>query len=485
MTCLSLRVVALFASVLFAGCTTLGPDYAEPDLPSAQRLSTLSDETLLAADLAIDEQWWNGFNDPLLNTLLDDARTRNFTIEEAAARIEEARALRRLASSGGLPVVGALARGESQKGSANTNGLLGPPPGAPAESELFQLGLSASWEVDLLGKIARRREAADARLALAEEDRRGIVMMVLADTASAYVELRSAQRQIAVARTNIEVAAKTTELTVLLEEQELVSEFDLVRVRAEERQSRAALPPLQAAERGQIAALAALTGRTPNDLVTTLSQPAELAFADRAIPLGLPSELVRRRPDLRAAERRLAAETADVGAAIAELYPSFSLTGMVGAAATSLGNLLGSGSDMWSFGSEMNWPIFSGGAGRAQVDVERAGVDIARAQYRGAVVAAFADVEQALSSYIYSDRRMMRLRETLSDRERAFELAKLRAANGLDSALTLIDTQRALTTTRAELARAEGDRMNAIVGAYRALGGGWDLDRREPQEPGG
>ncbi len=475
----SFRILAIAVIGLTAGCTTLGPDYAEPEVPLAGQLSTLSDTSLLAAGMAIDEQWWNGFNDPLLNQLLDDARTRNFTIEAAAARIEEARAFRRLAGAGGMPVVGALARGESQKGSTNTNGLLGPPPGAPSQSELFQLGLSASWELDLLGKIARRKEAADARLALAQEDRRGIVMMVLADTASAYVELRSVQRQIAVARTNIDVATKTTELTMLLQGQQLVSEFDLVRVRAEERQSRSALPSLQAAERSQIAALAALTGRTPDALVGTLGEVVPLAFNDRVIPIGLPSELVRRRPDLRAAERRLAAETADVGAAVAELYPSFSLTGMVGAAATSLGNLFGSGSDMWSFGSEMNWPIFSGGAGRAQVDAEQTGADIARAEYRGAVVAAFADVEQALSSYVYSDRRVATLRETLGDREHAFELAKLRAANGLDSALTLIDTQRALTATRAELAQAEGDRMNAIVGSYRALGGGWNLGMSE------
>jgi len=232
--------VCLTAAILVTGCTTLGPDYTEPQTPNPPRLSTLDEPSLLAIDVEADQRWWRGFGDPLLDSLLDDARTRNFSVQAAAARIEEARAFRRLAGAGGAPSVGSLSAAERRKGSTNTNGLLGPPPGAPALSNLFQLGLSASWEIDLLGRIARRKEAADARVELAEEDRRGIVLMVLADTASTYVDLRSTQRQLEVARSNIDLAAKTTELTQLLVGQELLAEFDLVRVRAEERQARAA-----------------------------------------------------------------------------------------------------------------------------------------------------------------------------------------------------------------------------------------------------
>jgi len=216
--------------------------------------------------------------------------------------------------------------------------------------------------------------------------------------------------------------------------------------------------------------------RTPDQLVGQLLEPAPLSFETRQIPLGLPSDLVRRRPDLRAAERQLAAETADIGAEIADLYPRFSLTGALGAAANSLSGLFDAGSDIWSFGSEMNWPIFAGGSGRAQVAAARAGADAARAEYQGAIINAFADVEQSLAAYVYGDQRAVALRSVLEDRERAFELAKLRAANGLDSTLTLIDTQRALSATRSQLAQAEGERMKSIVGAYRAIGGGWDLD---------
>lgn len=469
----------LAAAILVTGCTTLGPDYTEPQTPNPPRLSTLDEPSLLAIDVDdvdADQRWWLGFGDPLLDSLLDDARNRNFSVQAAAARIEEARAFRRLAEAGGAPSVGSLSAAERRKGSTNTNGLLGPPPGAPALSNLFQLGLSASWEIDLLGRIARRKEAADARVELAEEDRRGVVLMVLADTASTYIDLRSTQNQIEVARSNIDLAAKTTQLTQLLVGQELLAEFDLVRVRAEERQARATLPQLLAAERSQIAALAALTGRTPDQLVEQLVEPAPLSFETRQIPLGLPSDLVRKRPDLRAAERQLAAETADIGAEIADLYPRFSLTGALGAAATTLSGLFDPGADIWSFGSEMNWPIFAGGSERAQVAAARAGADAARANYQGAIINAFADVEQSLAAYVYGDQRAVALRSVLADRERAFELAKLRAANGLDSTLTLIDTQRALSATRSQLAQAEGERMKSIVGAYRALGGGWDLE---------
>ncbi|MGB3723611.1 MAG: efflux transporter outer membrane subunit, partial [Pacificimonas sp.] len=366
---------------------------------------------------------------------------------------------------------------ESQSGEV---GGIGQIPGIPLTQSVYRTGIGADWEIDLFGRIARRIEAADARNALSEEDRNAVLLTAIADTVQNYTELRAAQAQAAAADENIAVAARTADLTRLLADQELASDFDVARSEAALSSARAARRPYFADIRARIAALAALTGTTPERAEPILAAARPLPTMLDAIPAGLPSDLLRRRPDVRLAERRLAAETADIGAEIADLYPRFSLSGMFGFASSAVENLFGGDAETWSVAGALNWPIFAGGRGRAEVDEARAGADEARALYSAAVVNAFRDAETALSAYVSTSRRRTELAETLASQERAYELGQLRFEMGLDSLLDLLDTQRRLIEARSALAAADRDLAVATVTSFRALGGGWEdaLDMR-------
>ncbi|MEO0501307.1 MAG: efflux transporter outer membrane subunit, partial [Pseudomonadota bacterium] len=453
------------------GCIRLGPDHERPEPPLPADITTLPAAPELAT-FDVDERWWQRFEDPLLNALVQEAVTRNFDVAAAVARIRQARALRGVARGQGLPFLDADAAGSRQRGSTNAGGF-GPPPGVPVEQSIFDLGLSASWELDVFGRIARRVEAADARIEVAEEDRNGILLMVVADTVQNYAELRAAQAQRAIARENVNSTSRTLELTTLLVEQELSPQFDLVRARAELNAVQAEVFPFEAQIRANSAALAELTGRLPTEIIGRLIDPEPLPPIEGVLPTGLPSELLRRRPDIRLAERTLAAETADVGAEIADLYPRFNLMGMFGFSALSLDLLFDSGSDTFSFGGAVNWPIFNGGQLRAEIEEARAGREEARALYSAAVLGAFRDVDEALTAYVFADRERTVLAETVADRERALELARLRFEQGLDSLIVLLETQRQLTAARSALAASDRTLLVATVGVYRALGGGW------------
>jgi NodT family efflux transporter outer membrane factor (OMF) lipoprotein len=435
-------------------------------------LATIDSEGIAAGE-GVDPLWWTGFGDPQLTTLIEQALVSNYDLQAAASRIEEARAFRQTASALGRPQVEADGNGQRIRSSENARGF-GPPPGLPFEQNLYELGVSASWELDLFGRAARRREAADARVEVSVEDRRGLVLLVIAETASAYADMRNMQTRTIILQENEVAARRTLDATVLLTDRGLGSELDVVRARAELDDVRATIPPLLARERAAIASLAALTGRLPGELSGSLEPLGAAKLRERNIPIGLPSTLLRRRPDVRLAERRLAAETADIGAEIADLYPRFSLTGMIGLTSAIIGNLLNSGSDTFAFGGVMNWPLFSGGRERAEVDAARSGADVARAQYQAAVIEAFSDVEKALTTYVFARERRRRLVDTQANRSRTFELAELRYSAGLDDVFAVLETQRRLLGARDALAEADGEVLRSTVDLYRALGGGWE-----------
>ncbi|MGB7406739.1 MAG: efflux transporter outer membrane subunit [Pacificimonas sp.] len=485
------RYLPLIA-LLLAGCA-VGPDYERPKIETPANITTLPDAPELRGP-EVDLDWWRRFDDPLLNELVAAAIRENRDVRAASARIEQARALRAIAAGAGLPnlsgdagftrskqsenafPIGALGGGQDMGGGgAGGGGQQAQTFGIGEPISIWQLSLGASWEPDLFGRVGRRVEAADARLGVAAEDRNAIWLTVLADTVQNYAELRTAQAQAAVARENIEIAARTRELTELLVEQELAPEFDLVRARADERAARADLQPFEIQIRANNAALAELTAQFPMELFSRVTAEIDTIAFEGGISAGVPSELLRRRPDVRRAERRLAAETADIGAEIADLYPSFSLTGMFGFSAMALDMLFDSGSEQWSIGGALNWPMFSGGRSRSEVDEARAGAEEARALYEGAIYGAFADADRALSNYALSQRQLNDLRGVVADRQRAFDLAELRYRSGLDSLLTLLETQRQLLAARQAFTAAEGRAKVAIVGAYRALGGGWQV----------
>ncbi len=475
-----------------SGCA-VGPDYARPALNAPAAVTTLPDAPELSK-AAPDPEWWRAFGDPMLDRLVSEAVANNADLEAAAARIEQARALRAIAAGGARPNVSAnsgVTRSQTSENAIDLSGLGGggegggggaPIGGIGAPQTIYSVSTSASWELDLFGRIGRRVEAAEARIGIAREDRNGLLLTVIADTVQNYAELRIAQEQIATAEANLATARETVRLTQLRLDKGLASQFDLSRAEADARNAEAQLTPLQAQVRANNAAIAALTGRFPADLGDGLIAPATIAIPQEVFPAGTPSEVLRRRPDIRLAERRLAAETADIGGEIADLYPNFSLSGLFGFSSIALDTLFSGGSENFSVGAALDWPIFSGGRARAEVAEARAGADEARALYRGAVLRAFEDADRALTAYVFAQRRLGVLEAVLAERERSFGFAKLRFEQGLDSQLTLLDTQRQLIAARSEVARGKGAVLSATVAAYRALGGGWDLG--ETPEPG-
>lgn len=472
-----------------AGCA-VGPDYARPE-PNVPISVTTLPEAPEISQAAPDARWWRAFGDPVLNQLVGDAVANNPDLEAAAARIEQARALRAVAAGGARPNVSAnssVTRSQTSENAIDLSGLGGGGGGGPpiggigAPQTIYSVGTSASWEIDLFGRIGRRVEAAEARIGIAQEDRNALLLTVIADTVQNYAELRIAQEQIDALEANLVTARETVRLTQLRLDKGLASQFDLSRAQADARNAEAQLAPLQAQIRANNAAIAALTGRFPVEFGDSLTAPAEIAIPRDAFPAGMPSDVLRRRPDIRLAERRLAAETADIGGEIADLYPSFSLSGLFGFSSIALDTLFAGGSQNSSIGAALDWPIFSGGRARAEIAEARAGADEARALYRGAVLRAFEDADRALTAYVFAQRRLEVLESVLEERERSYGFAKLRFEQGLDSQLTLLDTQRQLIAVRSEVARGKGDVLAATVGAYRALGGGWELGDEDSAE---
>ncbi|MEO0816260.1 MAG: TolC family protein [Pseudomonadota bacterium] len=459
-------------AALVSACT-IGPDYAGPEPISVQLSEIAATSDLVAGDAALQADWWTRYNDPVLDALMGDAAANNVDISQAVLRVREARASRRLIDSARFPIIGGQASARRQEASTNAGGL-GPPPGAPSVQNLFDFGLNLFWELDLFGRLERREEAADARIDASLFDRDALTVAVLGETALAYADLRGFQAQFAVGEDNIALAQRIVDLTEDLVDQDLSSEFDLVRARADVTELEARQNSLIGAHRAAVARLALLTGRQPSELMADLMVPAPLPDAETAAPVAVPSELLRRRADIAAAERRLAAANEDVGAEIADLYPSFSLTGGYGLSADQIGDLFETASQSWNYGAVMNWPVFNRGVQDFEIDLAEIRFGQAGLAYRQTVLGALAEVEIALADYVFAVQELEALKIAQADRTRALELAELRFSTGNDSLFPALEAARRLNGLNAEIAAREVDVLKAQITLYRALGGGWE-----------
>ncbi len=464
-----ISLATLAAVVLLAGCV-VGPDYQQPDTAADAVFSGIVDESpMLAANAAIDERWWERFNDPTLSGLVDEAIATNTDIRAATARVAEAQAMRRVALAHTRPAADASAA--ASRSNLSEAGNL--PPGAPVLFSLFDTSLSASWEPDFFGRLRRRVEAADARLDAEIEERRNVLLVVLSELTLNYADLRTAQDQYALAVENTEVARKTLELAELLHQNDLAGELDLVRARADLTELQAAQADFEAAEHAAAARVAVLVGSEAGDSIARLKTRSEHELAAPRIPVGLASDLLARRPDVRAVERRLAAASADIGAELAERLPSFSLTGGLGSQATDLSDLFSGPGETWDIAGVLGWPLFDGGRRRALVDAAESRYEALRAEYDGVVLAALGDVEAAFASYVFANRERATLEIARNDRQRALELARLRYEAELEDMFPLLDAQRRLLALETSIAAAARAEIVAAINVYRALGGGW------------
>ena len=452
------------AFMLAGGCVQ-GPDYSAPvvEIPAAYRGASE------AAPIATTPGWWSAYHDPLLDVLVSEAIANNRDLRIATARIDEAAAILAGTRSQGRPQLGYGLTGSRARASENKL-----PDFVDPLSTTFASLMSASWEIDLWGRIRRETEAARANLLASEEARRGVSLTLIASVISAYATLLDLDDQLRVAAATTRGRLKSVELFETRLAAGWVSEFEMAQVRSEYESALQQIPPIKQAIATQEHALSVLVGRNPGP-ISRSNEPDQLSGP--AIPAGLPSDLLLRRPDIREAEQQLIASNALIGSARALFFPRINLTGLFGFASGSLGNLFSGPSRTWEFTGDVAGPIYAGGGLDAAVDQAEARRDQSLANYERVIQNAFRDVEDSLADVRHS----ADLRETLTRRvltlRRGVELANERYENGYSDYLEVLDTERSLFSAELQLAAARGDYQRALVSLYRALGGDWTSEQ--------
>lgn len=464
---------------LATGCS-VGPDYTEPELVTVPDAWSIAATKGVAEGEAAIETWWTVFDDPTLSSIIERSRMTNLTLREAVWRVEEARALRGVAAGQRYPRVDAAA--EAGRSQPSDNGALGdfaPENGFDA-ADLYDAGLGASWELDLWGRVRRQVESADATLEASVEDYRDVLVGLYAEVAVNYVNVREFEERLRLARANVAGQESTLKLTEDRFNAGLVSALDVAQAESILANTRSLIPVLETSLQVSLNRLAILLGEAPGSLDGALADDRPIPTEPATITAGLPADLLRQRPDVRAAERRLAAQTARIGVATAELYPQFSLTGFLGLQATDAGDLFSSDSVTWSVGLPIRWRLFAGGAVRSQIAAEEARTEQLLASYEQTVLRALEEVENAMVSYANEVERRARLTESVDATERSLDLVLTQYRAGLTDFQNVLDTQRSLLTRQDELAASEGLVIKNLITLYRALGGGWDPETAPP-----
>ncbi|HEX9788878.1 MAG TPA: efflux transporter outer membrane subunit [Candidatus Binatia bacterium] len=476
---MALRAGVTVLALLTAGCT-VGPDFRRPDTPVPATWSEARYEGIdtRRADLA---RWWEEFNDPVLTGLANRAAGANLDLRLAEGRIREARALRRVAESGAWPaadVRGAYSRSRTSENafssSSQGSGGSSSTGGGNRGQDLFRAGFDSSWEVDVFGGVRRSVESADATVEASIEDRRDVLVTLLGDIARNYIDLRGFQRRLAVAQNNLKAQQESLEITRVRFQAGLANYLQVSQAEAQVNTTAAEIPALEALSKQAAHRLDVLLGIQPGALSAELSTEAPIPALPPQAHVGLPSELLRRRPDIRRAERQLAAANAEIGVATADLYPRFSLSGAFGVQSISASDWFSAPSRFWSIGPTIRWPIFDAGRIRANIEVRNARQEQALTAYEKTVLTAFEDVENALVSYAKEQLRYRSLMDAVVANRRAVAMADELYKNGLIDFLNVLDSQRALYSAESDVAQSEAAMATNLVALYKALGGGWE-----------
>ena len=419
--------------------------------------------------------WWTLFHDPTLDSLIREAMSANLDLRIAETRIREARAQRNLAAAAGSPSVDAAASHINTERSENS--LSG-----GSSSNLYQIGFDAGWELDIFGGIRREIEAADALVDASVEDQRTVLVSLQAEVARNYLEMRGSRQRLATARSNISSQTKTVDLVRGLHQLGLGSELQLVQANTQLALLNAQVPGLERSTRQSLHQLALLLGRQPQDLPAALAEETSIPPLPPEIPINLPSDLLRQRPDIRRAERQLAAATATVGATTADLFPRFSLTALVGLQSTSLTDLVTSSSRFWTIGPAIRWALFDGGRIRAAIDVSEARRERAQATYEKTILSSLADAADALVALTREKETLQILAAAVNSGEQSLAMSRGLYEAGLVDFLNVLQAERALYASRDQLVQSELRLSLGMVALFKALGGGWNLEN-QPATP--
>ena len=453
--------------VFLNGCLSVGPDYEEPEISMPDAWHEAVQEEFESGEPDL-KTWWTVFGDDTLNGLITKASTNNLNLKTAAARIEQAAALRGVSASQYWPdIVGGAAASAVQTTTANTL------PGADRDGEMYQAGLTMAWELDLWGRVRRSVESADASLQASVENYRDIMVVLYADIATSYINVRTLQQRIIFAENNLSAQRETMELTQNRFDSGLVPALDVSQSQLNSSRTESAIPPLKQSLIEAINRLSVLTGDMPYSLLQELGAPQQIPVAESQITLGLPAELLRQRPDIRRAERELASQNALIGATQAELYPTLTLPGSLALEAPSGGDFFSSDNVVYSFGPQLRWNIFNGRRIRSQIDAEQAGTKAALHAYEQTILLALEEVEGIMAAYANEKDRVQSLGTAATAAQKSVDLVTELYKSGLTDFQNVLNMEQALLEQQDSLASSRGRISLDLVGIYKSLGGGW------------
>jgi NodT family efflux transporter outer membrane factor (OMF) lipoprotein len=475
---------AAIMAAMLAGCA-VGPDYHPPETKvpkdwNGQAVvspATPSKTNINPVELV---EWWTAFKDPTLSFLVEMAVRSNLDVRLAEARIRQARAARGVAGAPLWPEADASALYQRSQGSSEVGGG-GAIATAGALKNLWQAGLDASWEIDIFGGTRRGIEAATADLRAAVEDRRDVLVTLVGDVGSNYINLRGFQQQIDIARKNLKAQKHNAEIIQKRHDAGFVGGLDVANARAQVATTEAAIPVLQSSARAAIYSLGVLLGREPAILEKDLAKAGPIPPTPLEIPVGLPSELLRRRPDIRRAEAQIHAATARIGVATADLFPKFNLAGSFGLSASDVTRIDRWTSKFWSWGPSITWPIFAGGRIYWNIKVQDALQEQALLTYEKTVLTALKDVETALVAYAKEQETRKSLSVAVVNNRKAVDLAMMLYLAGKSDFLNVLIAQRALFATEDALVQSIRTVDTNLIALYKALGGGWEKDSVSPR----
>ncbi len=467
----------LLLLVLLGGCVTVGPDYEAPQPETPDRWHQQLVEGLARGEAGL-RTWWTVLDDPLLDDLIERAGAGNFDLREAVARIQESRARLGIASGERFPDVDGTGAAQRDRLSEGTFPMVVPP--GNRSDNLLSLGVDSSWEIDLWGRITRSVESAEAGFGASVEDYRDVLVLLYAEVATVYVDVRSFQARIRFAEGNVETQRGSLQLTSDRNRAGLVGDLDVRQAEQNLASTEAFIPQLRQALAAAVHRLGVLLGEPPATLYAQLAAPAEIPAAPPEVMVGVPTELLRQRPDVRRAERALAAQTAQIGVAQADLYPRFSLVGQFAFDAIRANDFLTSPSRAFAFGPAFRWNLFDGGRVRNNIRVQDALTEQLLARYENTVLLALEDVENSLVAFVQESVRRDALERSVLAARQAVSLVDTLYRTGLTDFQNVLDTQRTLFEQEDALAASEGLVVQNLVSIYRALGGGWSPDALLP-----
>jgi NodT family efflux transporter outer membrane factor (OMF) lipoprotein len=459
-----LMAIILLIILSMTACISVGPDYKSPDIDMPKNWQTgLSDKLSPGTDQTGLVDWWNSFDDPVLGDLIKRAVANNLSIKEAINRLNEARLRRGITGADQYPTVSSSASGTRSHTSHNN-------------SNSYQAGVDSSWEIDIFGGIRRSIEASDADVASANASLNDVIVSLTAEVATNYVDLRLYQAEMDVTTSSLKTQEETFDIVKWRFKAGLVTELDLKKSEYTLEQTRSQVPGIQSRIDQAQNRIAVLLGLNTGVLKEELSKIKPVPILKDAIKTGIPADLLRQRPDLKKAERDLAAQTARIGGAVSDLYPKISLSGAIRFNASSTGSLFKSDSMTSSIGPSISWSVFKAGAIRKNIEIQSLISERLLIQYKSLVLSAVEEVENALASCMYEKMKGEYLVKALNAATEAFDLSKMQYSSGLIDFQVLLEAQRTLLSLQDQVTQNEGQITLNFITLYKTLGGGWSPD---------